>query len=263
MKIVVLILSFVFFSSLEVKANKLNEQNQIECVFTYNTYVTYDGQIYEGILSKALSEFFIMVNFNVGSKEDWHINNISYPTNLIKILEDLRNEDRKLWKKIFYGEKLSAVEKKQANSLLKIMDLTLNQVQNELKKYKKKEIDEIFKQYIAQQNSEYDEVLPIVEDLVANQKKYSKELIQDFDKYKEISNKNNQVIVNLVTSGGAQIKSLIDYPEILNENSVDTVSMRVTFTDTSSMTFDSRCKNITPQSKIKNSLTDPITKPKF
>jgi hypothetical protein len=263
MKIVVLILSFVIFFSLEVKANKLNEQNQIECLFAFNTGVMMDGQVFEGIISKALYEFLILVDFNVDSKEEWKINKISYLGNLIKIVEDLRNEDLKLWKKVFYSEKINDLEKKQANSQLKTMDLTLNQVQNELKKYKKKEIDELFKQYTANVNSQYDELLPIVEDLMDNQKKYSKELIQDFDKYKEISNKNNQVIINLVTSGGAQIKSLIDYPEILNENSVDTVSMRVTFADTSSITFDSRCKNKTPQSKIKNSLTDPITKPKF
>ena len=262
MKIVVLFLSFVFFFSLGVKANKLNEQNQIECEFTYNTFVTWDGKVYEGIISKVLSEFKITVNFSVENKEVWKINMISYPSDLMKTLEDVKDEDRKLWTKIIYNEKLSSVEKKQAETALKILGVTLNQFQNELKKYKKKEIDEFYKQYIAQQDLEYEEVMPIVEDLINNKENYLKKLIDDFEKYKEISFINNQVEIYLVTSGGAQIKSLIDYPEILNENSVDTVSMRVTFTDTSSIIFDSRCENVTPES-IKDTPIDAIDSPKF
>ena len=79
MNIVVIFLSFVFFLSLGVKANKLNEQNQIECQFTYNTFVTWDGKVYEGIISKIISEFKIKFNFSVENKEVLKINMISYP----------------------------------------------------------------------------------------------------------------------------------------------------------------------------------------
>ena len=60
----------------------------------------------------------------------------------------------------------------------------------------------------------------------------------------------------MVTNGGALLET-ITFPEILNENSVDTAYMVVTFVNRSTMSFDSRCRNITSLKTIKNSLTDP------
>ena len=96
-------------------------------------------------------------------------------------------------------------------------------------------------------NSRYEEelekYLPDIDDLLKNQKTFSEEIIQMFDKYKDITVNGNKVKINFVTDGGMLVESNINYSQILKKNSINAILIKLNFTDGSFLELDSECNN--------------------
>ena len=240
----------------------VENENHLKCAFTFSEYAN-DKVAYDSSSYRYFSNTKFYVDFFSSSKSNWNIKNIYFSENFKDSILIAFEEEKKIWKKLIYNQKLNQDETTYAKLILKELNISLSELNKETKKLSKTEK----KEFIKEINSRYENglkiYLPDIDDFIKNQKTYFNEIIQMFDKNKDITVSGNNIKIRFVTDAAIIIETNINYSKILNQNSDNAVLMKLNFTDGSFIKFDSECNNkkttlssneIKNEDTIKNSL---------
>ena len=144
---------------------------------------------------------------------------------------------------MIYNQKLSQDERNYAKLILKELNYTLSELEKETKQLSKSEKKEFMSIINSRYEEELEKYLPDIDDLLKNQKTFFEEIIQMFDKYKDITVNGNKVKISFVTDGGMLVESNINYSQISKKNSINAILIKLNFTDGTFLELDSECNN--------------------
>ena len=215
-------------------------QNHLKCVFTITEYDR-DELIYDSSFLRSFSNIQLYVEFLSTSKFNWNITDIYLSDNFKESILIAFEEEKLLWKKVIYNQKLSTDEKKLFETILKALNYSLSQFEKEIKQLSQNEKKEFMKSY----EEEEEKLLLDIDNFIKNQKTFFKEIIQIFDINKDINVIGSKVIIRFVTDSGILIKNIIDYNKLLKSESKDSVKIKITFINGNSVSFSSKCLNTT------------------
>ena len=222
--------------------NYTENENHLKCAFTFSEYAN-DKVAYDSSSLRYFSNTKLYAEFFSSAKFNWNIKNIYFSDNLKESILFAFEKEKNLWKKMIYNQKLSQDERNYAKLILKELNYSLSELEKETKQLSKSEKKEFMSVINSRYEEELEKYLPDIDDLLKNQKTFSEEIIQMFDKYKDITVNGNKVKINFVTDGGMLVESNINYSQILKKNSINAILIKLNFTDGSFLELDSECNN--------------------
>ncbi len=235
--------------------------NTFNCVFSFSEYINKQQPIGKDIVKlMQWDEIKIFADFSSISKKKWVIDKIYLEKDLKQTLDNIfDNSSENLFNsfsKILYDEKLSGADKQFRKYLLKELGISLSELEQGLKKLSKKEKEQALREFKIEFKRElnlfYKEFGNALDDITINQEQHFKHYINTFEKYGELKVMGNKIEAKTVTDAGMLIENIIDYNQLLKNESKDTVSLKMTFVDGNSALFSSKCFNTTNLIKNKD-----------
>jgi len=226
--------------------------NTFNCVFSFSEYINKQQPIGKDIVKlMQWDEIKIFADFSSISKKKWVIDKIYLEKDLKQTLDNIfDNSSENLFNsfsKILYDEKLSGADKQFRKYLLKELGVSLSELEQSLKKLSKKEKEQALREFKIEFKRElnlfYKEFGNALDDITINQEQHFKHYINTFEKYGELKVMGNKIEAKTVTDAGMLIENIIDYNQLLKNESKDTVSLKMTFVDGNSALFSSKCFN--------------------
>lgn len=248
MKIFIIIIILFIPNYLFAKTNKFN------CTFSFSEYINKQQPIGKELVNlMQLDEIKIFADFSSISKKKWVIEKIYLENNLKQKLTnifDINYENfSNSFKKILFNEKLSSSDKQFRKYLLNEAGISLDELSLGLKSLSKKEKEQALREFKTEYKKElnlfYKEFANELNDITINQEENFEIYTSTFEKYGKLKIIGNKIEATIVTDAGMLIEKIIDYKQLLKDESKDSVRLKMTFLDGNSALFSSKCLNTT------------------